>query len=411
MLRSFRFTLLAAAATTALSAGANAAITQINGGGSTLAAPTYLQEFSYFENNIDSSYNFNYGSVGSGSGTNAFINNNPTPDGFAAGTVVHFGASDSILTNNTVVNGANNQITAFQTTHGYPLIQIPAFGVPITVPFVDGAATAVTLNDTDLCGIFSGKLTNWNQTSAAATVPAGAITVVYRTDGSGTSFLLTQHLASACTTSNSNVTFTASTSFASEFSGSVVPANFVGANGSGGMKAALLGQTSAIGYVGPDYTSIAPLSPNTSSLLVASLVNATSGVAYLPTIPNTTTALSANSVVPSDVGSPPPSANPANWVPSIAQPSDGYPIVGYTNFLFSQCYAKSKVSTGLIEFLSFHYNNPSVYAPIGNSGFVILPNTGAATFVSAINSHFLTNSSSQNLNIANASVCTGKVGR
>ncbi|MCQ4437438.1 substrate-binding domain-containing protein, partial [Clostridioides difficile] len=110
-----------------------------------------------------------------------------------------FANSDAALT------GA--QVTAYNArtvgANSGPLIQIPYIVTAITVPVVNGPAVtsaitpqttpgqahSIALNDDDLCGIFSGKLTNWNQvinpeTKAAYTTSA-PLTVVYRADGSG----------------------------------------------------------------------------------------------------------------------------------------------------------------------------------------------------------------------------------
>jgi ABC-type phosphate transport system substrate-binding protein len=436
MSRSFRHTLLAAASAAVLASGAGSALaqTQIYGDGSTLAAPTYAAEFAVLKK-LDSSINFNYVGTGSTCGQVTFIDNVLGPQapcvngtGYPAGTAIHYGGSDAYL-----VSGGGgpvpNPAETFQAMYGYPLIQLPAFGTPVTIPFVDGTATAVSLTDSDLCGIFSGKLTNWNQTSAAGKVPAGAITVVFRGDGSGTTFLTTSHLAAVCNAGNSNITFSATTDFASLFGG-VAPANFVPGNGSGGVRSQLLAvktgptpvtltgtadghsysvsASTAIGYIGPDYTSIAPKSANTSTLKVASVKNATDGKFYQPTLAATTTALSTNVSPPSGKTA---ASNPYNWGINVPTPAAGYPIVGYTYLLLSQCYKVAKVSTGIQEFLRDQYNNANFFTVINNNGFVQVPNTGVADFVTAINADFLSNTSGFNLNFGNAAACTGHTGR
>lgn len=443
--------LLATASLAALLTGAATqamAQTHINGGGSTLAYPTYLSEFTdlfalnnafIFGNKKVSPPITYYGSVGSGNGTTAFLNNDYTLDNngtsapvasFPAGTTIHYGASDGVLT--------SDQVTAYNaSTVGKasgPLIQLPAFGTPITVPFDDGSATAVTLTDTDLCGIFSGKFTNWNQTSAKASVPANPITVTFRGDGSGTTFLFTNHLASVCTASTSKITFVATQYFGGLFS--TLPANFFPSTGSGGVQATIVtiqgasastpktltgtyltakGATpisvsrtvtapGAAGYVGPDYTAIAPKSANyNANVRVASLVNRTDGKTYSPSTANTTSALATSAAPPSTKTT---AANPVNWVPLTPAPTAGYPIVGFTNLIVSQCYKVANVTTGIKSFLQNQYNNNGSFATdISNSGFVKVPNLLSATYVTAINNTFLNNSSGYNLNIGNSGVC------
>jgi ABC-type phosphate transport system substrate-binding protein len=423
----FRLSLLAAASMIVLSTGAQAANTDIYGGGSTLAAPTYKLEYGGAANNYCAAplcppYQFHYAAVGSGSGTSAFLTNTPATDtplvplagSNPAFNNVDFGASDAALT-----AGQPATFVRVPASATYPMIQVPAIGVPITIPYVFKGlpAPAITLTDNDLCGIFSGKITNWNKTSAN---PGNEpITVVYRSDGSGTSFLTTSHLAAVCKTGtggNSNIAFTATTSFASLFT--TLPTNFTGEKGSGGVQSELLSLqaagTGAVGYIGPNYTSVvASNQPNYSTLPVASLVNAANGIAYQPW--NTVTSQlngrkGKDNVTPALATVAPPNtkalaANQLNWVPLVAKPATGYPIVGYTNLQLSQCYATTNVAKGLIAWLGNNYNNANFATDIENSGFVTVPNTAGANFVAAINADFLTNTSGYNLNINNTTVC------
>lgn len=147
----------------------------IQGGGSSLVAPTIgANSPASGEIGLYGTANatFTYYSVGSGAGQNAFLNNQPTFFGAGVTGTVHFANSDAAL--------ATTQISTYKaglgTTNG-PLIQIPYIVTPITVPVVNGPAVtstttpqttpgqahSIALNDDDLCGIFSGKLTNWSQ--------------------------------------------------------------------------------------------------------------------------------------------------------------------------------------------------------------------------------------------------------
>ncbi|WP_323120569.1 substrate-binding domain-containing protein [Burkholderia alba] len=194
-----------------------------------------------------------YYSVGSGKGQTAFLNNDPTQFGAGVTGTVDFANSDAPL--------ASSQITAYQGALGKtsgPLIQIPYIVTPIAIPLVNAPAgtgpvlpppsgtgpspaATVALIDDALCGIFSGKLTNWNSVINPDTGSAYAlnapIKVVYRADNSGTTDLLTAHLAQVCTTANtaSGVTFAETQYFAGLFSR--VPVNFVAATGSSGVAA------------------------------------------------------------------------------------------------------------------------------------------------------------------------------
>ncbi len=47
--------------------------------------------------------------------------------------------------------------------------------------------------------------------------------------------------------------------------------------------------------------------------------------------------------------------NLANWVPVFGNPNAGYPIAGYTNFVFGQCYKNGTVGANVRAFLARHY--------------------------------------------------------
>ena len=165
---------------------------------------------------------------------------------------------------------------------------------------------------------------------------------------------------------------------------------------------------SAVGYLSPDYTSIAPNSPNTTTLKVASLVNPTNGIAYQPTTGNTALGLKSpgtGSTNPNPPSSQSAAANPLNWVPSIPQTNAGYNIVGYTTMDLSSCYADKTAGSDLINFLNEFLSNSAYSAIINANGFVPVINSAAARYVTAIKNDFLGNKSHYNLNIDNPLVC------
>jgi ABC-type phosphate transport system substrate-binding protein len=412
----------------------------ILGGGSTLAEPIYTELFS-----LDSGVTFEYCGVGSGSGQAGLLGNAPTS--FLETTLakndsaiclsltnanrpVVFGASDATL--------STTQISTYNTsrlsTDG-PLIQVPTLGTPITIPVATAKVTSnsyVTLKDNDLCGIFAGQFTNWSQTSVASTVLSGPIHVVYRSDGSGTTFLLTQHLHAVCgTTKNPEGAVFAGSgaptkTFASLFpNGFPTGSTFVGESGSGGVQTELLTNVSGtastlVGYLSPDYTAITT-TPDTANktLFVAEVFNSTSGVANKPTTTATSAALAtANVTIPATKTA---AAAQANWVPAVANPSTGYPIVGYTTIDAVTCYAsnipapQTATSPGadISAFLGDIFTNPTYGADITAYGFVNLPSALAsaanATFVK--NTTYVANGSTVGpwgLNINNTTVCAGK---
>jgi phosphate transport system substrate-binding protein len=420
-------------------ATAFAAQSPITGGGSTLAQYDYIAEFSVFNAASTGATFSTYWESGSGAGQSGLLTddlscdinkvsgaNGGNCDGGSAqgasGNTVDYGASDATL--------SSTQISGWATfTYGQPaagnLIQLPSMGVGVSIPVVNSKVTsngALILSDADLCGVFSGKLTDFSQltlTKASVTPASGTINVVVRSDGSGTTFLLTNHLSAVCTTGsggNSNITFTATTTFANLFTGSVLPSNFTGSKGSSGVAATLEADTSALGYLSPDFTTLVtyPGSPSNApytGLLVASVLNGKT--AELPTTKLITAALARakqgqNLTPPS---TPAEIANPSAYVPLIQVASSGYPIIGYTTYDFAQCYADKTVGAGIIAFLNDHYLNASYVSIQNNNGFVAMSASGANKFLTVIRKNILGNSSKNNDDIDDKTACAGLAGR
>jgi ABC-type phosphate transport system substrate-binding protein len=475
-----RFHLLAASCAAALLVAAPShAQSYIQGGGATSSEFDYFKELALYNSSVatgaatfhnpdgDNADDTLYWPSGSGTGQSAFLKNelgcdyakvvsnsttcSPTTVG---GTyAVHYGASDSPLSSAQISSWSTTSIDAAAAGH---LIQLPSLGTGIAIPVVNslvtqnGATSAhkavkggTVLTDDDLCGIFSGKITNWNATSAGslalgkkATVADGLITVVYRSDSSGATFLLLNHLAAVCTAGNSNFTLplVPGNTFVNVFPGGVTPVpagstttNFVGESGSSNL-ANYLGNTtgvtgapvvtSAIGYLSPDWTTVDPNSDTVltngskSALVVAAIKNGT--LAYIPLVTDITNALNHTKL--GTTLKPPTTAAagalPQNFLPVVQTVTLGYPIVGYTSFDFAQCYADPKITAGILNFLTAHYSATSAYAPIiARNGLVAIGGTGAKAFSTVITGAILTNAKKWNDNIGNAIACKGLVGR
>jgi phosphate transport system substrate-binding protein len=435
-----RDALLGTCAVAALAIGASGAAqaqtTQIWGGGSTLAQPTYQVIFNAYSQLIDSTVHFNYGGVGSGAGQRGVLCNDGVQDTFAGGTTVHFGASDATLSSQQIVQwnlsknggqaaGASTCATAGAGTiglnQGGPLIQVPTFGTPITVVFNTPAqknSGQLQFTDAQLCGIFSGKITSWTDpaltniaTKGAA--PTGAITVVFRADGSGTSFLFTQHLNAVCTPSTSNVSFTATQTFAALFTS--VPANFVAATGSGGVSNAigisasnnggtLKGTSGSVGYLSPDFTVIANVHAGARASFppVAAIFNSTTSSYWQPDVPSTISAL-AQGVPPSSTSD---LKDPSKYVPVVANPATGYPIVGYTVVVMPTCFSDINVASTMLGFLNALYTIPDYIGLVQQNGFASLP----SNLLTPISQNILNHNPATSVDIENADVCVANGG-
>jgi phosphate transport system substrate-binding protein len=170
--------LLAAAAllaTVALPAAAQTV--QINGAGATFPNPIYTKWFSEY-NKLHPNVAINYQSIGSGGGIRQLT----------AGTVF-FGATDGPMT--------NDQIFAA----GARVVHLPTvLGGVVPIYNVAGAPSDLRFSGRVLADIYLGKITKWNDPAVKAlnpgvNLPGDEITVVHRSDGSGTSYIWCDYLS------------------------------------------------------------------------------------------------------------------------------------------------------------------------------------------------------------------------
>src|SRR5450830_611728 len=150
---------------------------EITGAGSSFVYPGYSKWAESYKEKTGN--NLNYQSIGSGGGIKQI-----------KAKTVDFGASDAPL--------SQAELDADGLT------QFPAVvGGVVPVINLDGTTPGqVKLSGQVLGDIYSGKITKWNAPEIAALnpgvkLPAEDITVVYRSDGSGTSFVFTSYLSKA----------------------------------------------------------------------------------------------------------------------------------------------------------------------------------------------------------------------
>ncbi|CAM2152369.1 phosphate transport system substrate-binding protein [Pararobbsia alpina] len=395
-------------------------------GGSSLVAPLIQTEIAAFPI-ADGA--ITYSPVGAGQGESAFLSN--TPQYLNSGTTtytmpVDFVNSDAALSAIQLYQYLGSSLGQVDG----PLIQIPYVVTPIAIAVVGGprrtglalpnaGPKSVALNDNDLCGIFSGMITNWNQVfdpiSQTLYTLNAPITVVYDESNSGGTDLLTRHLAAVCTSTNSRITFVEQQNFAGIFTevNHTLPSNFVAAYGDAGMANALVSLSSAgtagVAYLSPSFTNtfLAPSSAPAAlyNLPVASLLNANSNTMEIPTSSAATYAL-GNAAPPTGSAA----SQPANWVPNVANPSAGYPISGTSQIIVSQCYANTDAANpspaqSIVDFLTAHYGYANTSVIIGN-GFDV-----PSAYVNAITADFLSNANNLNLDIGNATACSKIKGR
>jgi phosphate transport system substrate-binding protein len=195
----------------------------ISGAGSTFAAPVYQQWGSGI-----SGLTVNYQSVGSGAGITAL-----------GGKTVDFGASDPPL--------KPADVSTLEKVG--PVQQIPMFFGAITVSYnVSGLGTGLYLDGKTIADVFMGTVKTWNDPEIAALnpgykLPSTPITVIHRSDSSGTTAGFTGFLSAVDPEWKSKV---------GEGKDVQWPTG-TGAKGNAGVAGAVQQTTGAVGYVEQAY--------------------------------------------------------------------------------------------------------------------------------------------------------------
>ena len=150
---------------------------QINGAGATFPYPIYSKWFSEY-NKLHPNVEINYQSIGSGGGIRQVSNQ-----------TVFFGATDGPMTNEQQL-AAPGKILHIPTVLG---AVVPVYNIP-------GVNAELKFNGPMLADIFLGKITKWNDKvitglNPGVNLPGTDITVVHRSDGSGTSYIFVDYLA------------------------------------------------------------------------------------------------------------------------------------------------------------------------------------------------------------------------
>jgi len=250
------------------SGGGPSASRELQGAGATFPAPLYQRWFQDLAGRNEA--RVNYQSVGSGAGVRQF----------QAGTV-DFAASDKPL----------SAEDAAAITRG--VVQLPMTAGAIAVAY-NNPGCSLRLSQTQLVGIFEGTIRNFKELGCGDQ----PIKVVFRSDGSGTTYNFTNSLSA----------FSASWKDGPGAAKSVKWPTGIGAKGNEGVAASLQQMKGAIGYVETAYVR--------GNLQAAAIQNA--GGAYAK--PTTTEAAQALASI--DLGPDLTGSNP--------NPKAGYPIVTFT---------------------------------------------------------------------------------
>ncbi|MBU1690182.1 MAG: phosphate ABC transporter substrate-binding protein PstS [Gammaproteobacteria bacterium] len=210
---------LASTATLAMALSSAAFAGNITGAGATFPYPIYAKWAEAYKAQTGTS--MNYQSIGSGGGIKQI-----------QAKTVDFGASDKPL--------------KLEELDKHGLMQFPAVmgGVVPVINVAGIEAGQIKLNGTVLADIFLGKIKKWNDPAIVALnkdakLPDNLITVVHRSDGSGTTFIFTNYLSKVSPEWKSKVGEEASVSW---------PAG-VGGKGNEGVASYVKQIKGSIGYV------------------------------------------------------------------------------------------------------------------------------------------------------------------
>ncbi|APR74802.1 Phosphate ABC transporter, periplasmic phosphate-binding protein PstS [Minicystis rosea] len=277
----------------------------ITGAGATFPYPLYTKWISEIEREHPD-LRINYQPIGSGGGIRQITER-----------TVDFGATDTPMTDEQVAKAPG-------------IVHVPTCLGAVAIAYnVEGMPSGLKLTPEAVSGIFLGAITHWDDPAIAgpnpgAALPKKRITIVHRSDGSGTTKLFTEWLTAVSPAWAHGPGAGMSVAFPSG----------LGAKGNEGIAGQVSSTPGAIGYVEIVYAV-------QNKLTVAALRNA-AGAFVLPT-PSSVTAAGATARMPADLRG---SAVDATGV-------EAYPISGFSYVLLYKKQSDEQRGRALVGFLSW----------------------------------------------------------
>ena len=311
---------------------------QINGAGATFPLPVYT-EWTYAYQYVDPSVSINYQGIGSGGGKKAIVDR-----------TVDFAGSDSLLKDEEYTAGGDLQM--------YPMIA----GAVVPIYNIDGLTSddpALILSREVLVGIFDGSINNWSDPAIAALnpslagkLPDSGITVVHRSDGSGTTEIFTKALASFSPDWAANVGAGSSVEWPVDKAG-----NGVGGKGNQGVAAAVQNTANSIGYVELSYAV-------SNKIPFAQMINKAGSIV-------TADAASLQSAMADFAGS----FSDRLTTDIVDGPGAGsWPIAGYTYLvLHTSTMEDCTRAAKLLEYIQWTLTDPGAAQRASDLGYAVLP--------------------------------------
>jgi phosphate transport system substrate-binding protein len=297
---------------------------ELTGAGATFPFPLYSKMFDAY--NKEKGVKVNYQSVGSGAGQQQLISK-----------TVDFGASDAFMN--------DEQLSKVPAK----IVQVPICLGAVVVNYNLEGVSSLKLTPEILSDIFMGKIKKWDdekikKVNPDAKLPGTDISVVHRSDGSGTSSIFTDYLSKVSEDWKKAVGSGTSVNW---------PAG-LGAKGNEGVGGMVKQTPGSIGYVELIYAL-------QNNMTMASLQNK-KGNFIVPSLKSTNAA--ANVTIPEDT----------RVSLNNSDSDDGYPIVSFTWILLyqnqdynSRSEGKAKEVVNLVWWMVHEgqqYNEPLMYATL-----------------------------------------------
>lgn len=328
-----------------LSSGLSAE-TSVNGSGASFPFPLYAKWAKDFSQK-NKGVRVQYQAVGSGAGIQAFI-----------AETVDFAASDAAMD--------DSEISKVPTDKGVVLLPMTAGEVVLSYNLPGNPE--LKLPRDVMIDIFLGKLDSWKDERIAKAnpdidLPDDKITVVRRSDSSGTTYVFTGHLAAASEEFKKEVGHGKSVNW---------PKSFVGAPKNDGVAAMIKQTPGAIGYIEYGYAEA-------TSQPMAILQNK-AGTFVKPGEDSGKAALASAEFPTTDLPGYPGTPDLRVWVSDPAG-KDAYPIATFTWMLMYQHQDEEKAKV-LRDFVEYGLNEGQADAP--KMGYIPLPDNVKAKVEDAL---------------------------
>jgi len=322
---------------------------QITAGGATFPYPLYSQWFFAFQY-VDPSVQINYQPIGSGGGKSAIIAN-----------TFDFAGSDSALSDQNYTDGKDLQM--------YPMVAsavVVTYNIKFNMPTAAaGVATPtavklpnLVLDRQTLVDIYNAKVTNWNDPEIVNTnpglkayLPNATITVVHRSDGSGTTNIFTAALAAF------SPSWTAGAAQSVQWPVDKA-GNGIGGKGNSGVAAAVINTPNSLGYVEIAYAV-------QNSLPFADMINkagkqvTANGASLASDMADFGTAAFNDKLVATIVDG----GGAGSW-----------PISGYTYLILHTTSMTDCIKAGkILEYINWALTDPSAAKEANQLGYAVLP--------------------------------------